>query len=50
LPDQMSFVLAFPWRAFVFAVRNRDCTNLDESSILALGVTTKDDFPHDMLL
>jgi hypothetical protein len=49
LPDQMSFVLTLPWRTFVFAMRNRDCTNLDEISILALSVTTKD-FPHDMLL
>jgi hypothetical protein len=49
LPDQMTFVLTFPWRAFVFAMRNRDCTNQDEISISALGVTTKD-FPHDMLL
>jgi len=48
LPDQMSFVLTFPWRAFVFAMRNRDCTNQDEISILVLSVTTKD-FPHDML-
>jgi hypothetical protein len=49
LPYQMSFVLTFPWRAFIFAMRNRDCTNLDEISILALSVTTKD-FPHDVLL
>jgi hypothetical protein len=49
LPDQMSFVLTFPWRAFVFAMRNRDRTNLDEIAIFALSVTTKD-FPHDMLL
>jgi CRP-like cAMP-binding protein len=49
LPDQMSFVLTFPWRALVFAMRNRDRTNLDEISIFALSVTTKD-FPHDMLL
>jgi hypothetical protein len=49
VPDQVSFVLAFHWRAFVFAMRNRDCTNQDEISILALSVTTKD-FPHHMLL
>jgi hypothetical protein len=49
LPDQISFVLTFPWGAFVFAMRNRDCTNLDEISVLALSVTTKD-FPHDLLL
>jgi hypothetical protein len=49
LPDQVSFVLTFPWRAFIFAMRNRDCTNQDEISILALSVTTTD-FPHDMLL
>jgi hypothetical protein len=24
LPDQMSFALTFPWRGFVFAMRNRD--------------------------
>ena len=49
LPDQMSFVLTFPWRAFVFAMRNRDCTNLDEIAIFVFSVTTQH-FPHDMLL
>ena len=50
LPDQMPFVLTFTWRAFVFAMRNRDCTNLDEISVSAFGVTTKDDFPHEHAL
>jgi hypothetical protein len=49
LPDQMPFVLTFAWRGFVFAMRNRDCTNWDEIAIFALSVTTKH-FPHDMLL
>jgi hypothetical protein len=49
LPDQMSFVLTFPWRAFVFACGTGIVPTLDEISILALSVTTKD-FPHDMLL
>ena len=48
LPDQMSLVLTVPWRAFVFAMQHRDCTNMDEISILTLSVTTKD-FPHDIL-
>src|SRR5271169_1531173 len=49
LPDQMSFVLTFPWRAFVFAMGKRDCTNLDKIAISVLSVTTKH-FPHDMPL
>jgi hypothetical protein len=49
LPAVLGKTRGIPWRAFVFAMRNRDCTNLDEISILALSVTTKD-FPHDMLL
>jgi hypothetical protein len=48
LPDQMSFVLTFPWGGFVLAMRNRDCTNLDEISILAFSVTTKDLVFHHM--
>ena len=49
LPDQMFFVLTFPWRAFVFGIRNRDRTNLDEIAIFAFSVTTQD-FPQDILL
>ena len=45
----MSFVLTFPWRGFVFGIRNRDRTNLDEIAIFAFSVTTQD-FPHDILL
>jgi hypothetical protein len=48
LPDQMSFVLTFPRRAFVFAMRKRNRTNLDEIAIFCLSVTPKD-FPHNML-
>ena len=49
LPDQMSFVLTFPWRGFVFGIRNRDRTNLDEVAFFAFSVTTQD-FPHEILL
>jgi len=48
LPDQMPFVLTFPWRGFVFGEWNRDRTNLDEIAIFAFSVTTQD-FPHDIL-
>jgi len=49
LPDQMSFVLTFPWGGFVLAMRDRDRANKNEIAVLAFGVTTKD-IPHDMLL
>jgi hypothetical protein len=44
----MSFVLTFPWRGFVLAMRDRDRADENEIAVLALGVTTKD-FPHEML-
>ena len=46
LPDQISFVLTLPWRAFIFVMGERDCTNLDKIAISVLSVTTKH-LPHD---
>jgi hypothetical protein len=37
LRDQMSFFLTVPWRALVFAMRDRDRTNLDDVSSLPLA-------------
>jgi hypothetical protein len=49
LPDQMSFVLTFPWGPFIFVKRNRDCTNKNKIAIFVFSVTTKH-FPHNMPL
>jgi len=45
----MPFVLTFPWRAFVLAMRDRDRANKNEIAIFVFSVATKG-FPHDMLL
>jgi hypothetical protein len=45
----MPFVLTFPWRAFVLAMRDRDRANENEIAIFVFSITTKH-FPHDMLL
>jgi hypothetical protein len=49
LSDQMSFLPTFPWRGFVFAMRDRNRPNKDGIAVFAFSVTTKD-YPHDMLL
>jgi hypothetical protein len=49
LSDQMPFLLTFFWRAFVFAMRDRNSANDNEIAILVFSVSTKD-FPHEMLL
>jgi hypothetical protein len=41
----MRFVLTFPWRGFVLAVRGSDRPNKNEVSISVFGVTAKD-FSH----
>jgi hypothetical protein len=48
LSDQISFILASDWRAFILAVRDRDRAN-NEIEIFVFSVTSND-FPHDMLL
>jgi hypothetical protein len=49
LPDQMSFVLTFPWRGFVLAMRDRDRANESEIAVFVFSVATKD-FSHDLHL
>jgi hypothetical protein len=49
LPDQMPFVLTLSWRAFVFAMRDRNRADKDEIATSVFGVTAKD-FPHEALL
>jgi hypothetical protein len=49
LPNQMRFLLTFPWRGFVLAVRDSDRANKNEISISIFGVAAKD-FSHDVLL
>ncbi len=48
LPNQMSFVLTFPWRGFVLAMRGRDRAYQSEIAALVPSVTTKN-FPHHVL-
>jgi hypothetical protein len=51
LPDQMSFLLTFFWRAFVFARRDRDSANDNEIAVLVLTIATKSALPsREMLL
>jgi hypothetical protein len=45
LPNQMSPILPFSWRALVLAMRNRDRANKNEIAAFVLGVTTKN-FSH----
>ena len=49
LSDQISFILASNWRAFILAMRDRDRANKNEIEIFVFSVTSND-FPHDMLL
>jgi hypothetical protein len=49
LSDQISFILASNWRAFILAMRDRDRANKNETEIFVFSVTSND-FPHDMLL
>jgi hypothetical protein len=44
-PDQISFVLTFPWRRFVLAMRDRHRTYQNEIAIFVFGVNAKD-FSH----
>jgi hypothetical protein len=48
-PDQMPFVLTFPWRRFVLAMRDRHRADKNEIAVFGFGVTTKDR-RHEMLL
>jgi hypothetical protein len=48
LPDQMPFVLTFPWRRFVLAVWDRHCAYQNEIAIFVFSVTPKD-FSHGLL-
>jgi hypothetical protein len=47
--DQISFILASDWRAFILAMRDRDRANKNDIEIFVFSVTSND-FPHDMLL
>ena len=49
LSDQISFILASNWRAFILAMRDRDRANKNEIEIFVFSVTSND-VPHDMLL
>ena len=49
LSDQISFILASNWRAFILAMRDRDRANKNEIEIFVFSVTSND-FSHDMLL
>ena len=49
LSDQISFILASNWRAFILAMWDRDRANKNEIEIFDFSVTSND-FPHDMLL
>jgi len=49
LSDQISFILASNWRAFILAMRDRDRANKNEIETFVFSVTLND-FPHDMLL
>ena len=49
LSDQISFILASNWRAFILAMRDKDRANRNEIEIFVFSVTSND-FPHDMLL
>src|SRR5215471_3513450 len=49
LSDQISFILASNWSAFILAMRDRDRANKNEIEIFVFSVTSND-FPHDMLL
>jgi hypothetical protein len=42
LPDQMPFVLTFPWRRFILAMRDRHCADQNEIASFVFGVTAKD--------
>ena len=46
LSDQISFILASNWRAFILAMRDRDRANKNEIEIFVFSVTSND-FPHD---
>src|SRR5215813_3095792 len=49
LSNQISFILASNWRAFILAMRDRDRANKNVIEIFVFSVTSND-FPHDMLL
>src|SRR6516225_2774925 len=49
LSDQISFILASNWRAFILAMRDRDRANKNEIETFVFSVTLNE-FPHDMLL
>ena len=49
MSDQISFILASNWRAFILAMRDKDRANRNEIEIFVFSVTSND-FPHDMLL
>jgi len=49
LPDQMSFVLTLPWRAFILTMRDGDRADKNEIAIFVFSKPAKD-FPHDVLL
>src|SRR6516165_9840049 len=42
LSDQMSFILASNWRAFILAMRDRDRANKNEIEIFVFSVTSND--------
>ncbi len=46
LSDQISFVLASTWRAFILTMRDKNRANKNEIEIFVFGVTSND-FPHD---
>ena len=49
MSDQISFILASNWRAFILAMRDKDRANKNEIEIFVFSVTSND-FPHDMHL
>src|SRR6516164_11343212 len=49
LSEQIPFILASNWRAFILAMRDRDRANKNVIEIFVFSVTSND-FPHDMLL
>jgi hypothetical protein len=49
LSDQIFFILASNWRAFILAMSDRDRADKNEIEIFVFSITLND-FPHDMLL
>src|SRR5262249_23989583 len=49
LSNQICFILASNWRAFILAIRDRDRANKNEIETFVFSVTLND-FPRDMLL